>query len=216
MTKKNKLSKISKILILTLCVCFFSTINVMAKALTVDGNAEVVDETSDEGKEFLTVQSRGGNIYYIIIDRQKDENNVYFLNAVDEIDLLSFATDSTGNNYHLTGVEVIETTTEATTEITTEATTETMTEELILPTKKESNKIGVFPILSLIAIPAVLIGYLYFKHKRKITDDEDNEASDTDDTDDINSEEDSNTLDESDAEDYSSFFDSDNTEDDIN
>ncbi|MDO4302176.1 MAG: DUF4366 domain-containing protein, partial [Clostridia bacterium] len=77
-----------------------------SKALTVDGNAEAIDVTNDEGKEFLTVQSRNGNIFYIIIDHQKEENNVYFLNAVDEVDLLSFATDATGNNYHLTGSEV--------------------------------------------------------------------------------------------------------------
>jgi len=43
--------------------------------------------------QFLTVQSRGGNTFYIIIEHGEDYQNVYFLNAVDDWDLLAFSED---------------------------------------------------------------------------------------------------------------------------
>lgn len=60
--------------------------------LTPEGNMSLVDDvtTSTGTKEFLTLTSRAGNFYYLIIDRDKDGNqNVHFLNQVDERDLIS-------------------------------------------------------------------------------------------------------------------------------
>ena len=60
-------------------------------ALTPEGNMTLVDDiTTKGGKQFLTMTSRSGSYFYIVIDRAKSgENNVYFLNQVDERDLLS-------------------------------------------------------------------------------------------------------------------------------
>ncbi len=71
--------------------------------LTLSGNLTLVDDimqadsdsseegtdTESEEKQFITVQSKNGNYFYIIIDRSGDEENVHFLNLVDEADLLA-------------------------------------------------------------------------------------------------------------------------------
>lgn len=62
------------------------------KPFTPDGTGTVVDNATDEdGKEFFTITTPSENIFYLVIDRQRTENNVYFLNAVTEKDLLALA-----------------------------------------------------------------------------------------------------------------------------
>lgn len=60
--------------------------------LTPDGQATVVDNATDEdGKEFYTIVTPAENTFYLIIDKQRETQNVYFLNAVTESDLLALA-----------------------------------------------------------------------------------------------------------------------------
>lgn len=60
-----------------------------------DGTGTVVDNATDEdGKEFYTITTPDENIFYLIIDKQKTSDNVYFLNAVTEADLLPLAEKS--------------------------------------------------------------------------------------------------------------------------
>lgn len=60
--------------------------------LTPNGQATVLDHaTGEDGKEFFTITTANNNVFYLIVDRQREEENVYFLNAVTETDLLSLA-----------------------------------------------------------------------------------------------------------------------------
>lgn len=58
---------------------------------TPPGNLTLVDDFNNaqaEEKQFITVTTKNGNTFYIIIDRAGKTENVYFLNLVDEYDLL--------------------------------------------------------------------------------------------------------------------------------
>ena len=63
--------------------------------LTPEGTLTLEDDIiTESGKQFITVTSRDGHYYYLIIDRSnKEKNNVYFLSAVDERDLLTLMND---------------------------------------------------------------------------------------------------------------------------
>lgn len=60
--------------------------------MTPEGQAAVLDNaTQEEGKEFYTFETQAGNIFYLVVDKQRDADNVYFLNAVTESDLKMLA-----------------------------------------------------------------------------------------------------------------------------
>ena len=61
--------------------------------LTPDGNLEIVDDIVHEDKQFITVKSRSGAEFYIVIDRRRESDNVYFLNQVDDVDLFALLED---------------------------------------------------------------------------------------------------------------------------
>lgn len=64
---------------------------------TPSGQATVVDQAADsDGKDFYTFTTPEGNVFYLVIDHQRESENVYFLNAVTENDLLALA-ESSGN-----------------------------------------------------------------------------------------------------------------------
>ena len=63
--------------------------------LTPSGTGTVIDNIINEsGIEFFTITSTNDNVFFLIIDRQRDTKNVYFLNAVTERDLLALAEQS--------------------------------------------------------------------------------------------------------------------------
>ena len=59
---------------------------------SMPGNGELVDDVDDGGtsKQFLTVQTKNGNTFYIVVDRSGSTENVYMLSLVDENDLAEF------------------------------------------------------------------------------------------------------------------------------
>ena len=65
-------------------------------ALTPDGNLSLIDDLggASSGKQFITVETKGGNVFYLIIDRDDEgAQTVHFLNQVDEADLLALMED---------------------------------------------------------------------------------------------------------------------------
>ena len=66
-------------------------------ALTPDGNLSLIDDIGSStrcGKQFITVETKTGNVFYLIIDRDDEgEETVHFLNQVDEVDLLTLMGD---------------------------------------------------------------------------------------------------------------------------
>ncbi len=59
---------------------------------TPAGQASVLDNATDgDGKEFYTFITPEENVFYLVIDNQRDSENVYFLNAVTEDDLVALA-----------------------------------------------------------------------------------------------------------------------------
>lgn len=47
------------------------------------------EDTELQEKQFITLQSKSGNYFYLVIDRTGDTENVYFMNLVDEADLMA-------------------------------------------------------------------------------------------------------------------------------
>jgi hypothetical protein len=157
-----------------------------AKPFTPDGAGTVMDNAqSGDGKEFFTVQTPDGNVFYLIVDRQRTTDNVYLLNAVTENDLASLATPGDGKSE--SAIPSAPTTPPATT-VTPEPTPNTTTPPA---TEKSGGNTGtiIFVVIAVLVVGGA--GY-YFKIVRPkqqgaVNDDSedfDDEPEDGDDFDD--------------------------------
>lgn len=142
--------------------------------LTSEGNLSLLDDLvveTNTDKQFITVQTKSGSIYYIIIDRASDENNVHFLNLVDEADLLEIMeeTDQT-----IPPVASVPLTTEPEviidTEIGTDLEAQSTTEPNLPAPSTKTNAINPVPIIAYAAIAGIgLIVILIMVIKKKKT-----------------------------------------------
>ena len=156
-------------------------------------------EKSETGKEFYTIQTASEKVFYLIIDRDGEEEMVYFLTEVTENDLLNVTVDNSEtlpkNSAALESAipvtegalpnnngeqETVEEPAEEPTEDGEENTEEPEPE----PEKTEENPMATYIILGVVAAAAIGGGY-YFKVVRKkkeeFLDEDDEEDEEYDD-----------------------------------
>ena len=68
------------------------TVTGIEEQLSQEGEtAETVTKTwTEDTKEFYTISTKSGKIFYLIVDNSKAQDNVYFLTEVSEKDLMNF------------------------------------------------------------------------------------------------------------------------------
>ena len=117
---------------------------------TPAGTGTVVNTATDEdGKQFYTITTPDENVFYLVIDLQREQDNVYFLNAVTEKDLLALAEKSEDTEENETAVvSTPEPESDSETDISSETSLETSTE----PEQKSNTT------MLLLVLAVVLIG----------------------------------------------------------
>ena len=160
-------------------------------------------EKSETGKEFYTIQTASEKVFYLIIDRDGEEEMVYFLTEVTENDLLNVTADNSEtlpknsaalesaipvtegalpNNNGEQGKEE-----EPTEEPTEDGEGENTEEPEPEPEKPEENPAATYIILGIVAVAAIGGGY-YFKvvkkKKEEFLDEDDDEEDEEEEYDD--------------------------------
>ena len=133
------------------------------RTLTPKGNAQLVDDISDnENLQFITVTARDGNVFYFVIDKGAQSENVYFLNTVDESDLEALVEKSDKKPTATSKPEQTENTAETDSTENDKKNTDSKTEKTEQPEQnRQKNNSGFFIILALAA--AAGIGGYYYK-----------------------------------------------------
>ena len=140
------------------------------RPLTPNGNLSLVDDIgaqAGQGRQFITLVTKSGNYFYLIIDRNdKGEENVHFLNMVDEEDLFALMDEKQVANYKAAQNEKYA----AAVTVATPSVAGAVQDSAPKPTVKEKKPFHAFPLLGVvIALATGAIGYLYLQSKKKQT-----------------------------------------------
>ena len=138
--------------------------------LTPDGNLTLVDDigpSTGAGQQFITMVTKSGNYFYLIIDRNdKGEENVHLLNMVDEADLFALMDEEQVKAFQT--AQDAANAEEETPAVTLPAPDEDADPEKQEPQVTEKKPVNMLPIVGVIA---VLIacggGYFMMQTKKK-------------------------------------------------
>nr|WP_308508013.1 DUF4366 domain-containing protein [uncultured Stomatobaculum sp.] len=141
------------------------------RPLTPNGNLTLVDDIGSQagqGRQFITLVTKSGNYFYLIIDRNdKGEENVHFLNMVDEEDLFALMDEKQVADYKAAQNEKNNATGAA---VATPSAAGAVQDSAPDPTVKEKKPVHPLPLVGVvIALAAGAIGYLYLQSKKKQT-----------------------------------------------
>lgn len=133
---------------------------------TVFENTVTMGNSSDDAKQFLTVTTKNGHTFYIVVDNTSSSGNVYLLDQVTDEDLLSLIAEEDSQKAE----EIAENRA-----LETDETEETeMSDGNESKMKKEGKSTGMAGKLLIIVLVGALAGvYMYFKKKKGQKYDED-------------------------------------------
>ena len=141
--------------------------------LTPSGNLTLVDdfgERNGEGQQFVTLVTKNGNYFYLIIDRdEKGEETVHFLNLVDERDLFALMEDDEKAAYE-SQLAAEQAAREAAEKAAAEAASQTGESETQKPEDepaKEGKKTNMAPVLIIIVLMAAAGGGWFLMQTKK-------------------------------------------------
>ena len=137
-----------------------------AGAFSESGNLSLLDDVSaDKAKnlEYMTVQTKSGAVFYLVIDKSADTENVYFLNQVDEFDLMAIMDDTQKQEYESSLKEEPQEVPE--TPIEDEPTADEPVDEEP-QTDLQTNNLALFGVIGVIAA-LIIGGYAFMKKKAK-------------------------------------------------
>ena len=141
------------------------------RPLTPNGNLTLVDDIGSQagqGRQFITLVTKSGNYFYLIIDRNdKGEENVHFLNMVDEEDLFALM-DEKQIADHKAAQNGKDDAAAAT--VATPSAAGAVQDSAPEPKVQEKKPFHALPLVGVvIALATGAIGYLYLQSKKKQT-----------------------------------------------
>ncbi|MCL2775408.1 MAG: DUF4366 domain-containing protein, partial [Oscillospiraceae bacterium] len=145
------------------------------KPFTPAGSGTVMDNVTDgDGKEFFSITTDDGNVFYLIIDRQRNSDNVYLLNAVSEDDLIALA-QKNGKTIGNTKTEQITTITQTNPATTAASDTKEKTGGM-------NSGTVIFIIIAVLGVGGAGYYFKIYKNKKKTSDSDEDYDDNPDET----------------------------------
>lgn len=172
---RKKLLKTVAIMAMAALIACSSTVPAFAyvdenpSVISPEGNLSLVDDLNyDEasGLQFMTVTTKDGHYFYIVIDRSGISENVYFLNMVDEVDLMELMNDEEKSQFE---EEKDDPPTQVLPVVDNTDKPPVSQEEASSPSSEKSNgtaslaQLGIFVAIGI----AITVGYYFLKVKPK-------------------------------------------------